>query len=229
MGGLLTESEYTPMSQHRNILQEIVEGSSVQDTLVHSYKRSFNGFSAKLTEKEVQNLSGIDGIISIFPNRIFQLQTTRSWDFIGLSQNVKRIPNVESDTIVGVIDTGIWPESASFSDNGFGPPPKKWKGVCDGGHNFTCNNKLIGARYYESLGSARDTKGHGTHTASTAAGNIVKGASFLKLQKAMPGEQFPQPGSQLTKSVPLMVVHQMQSWLDLMMQLPMAWTLSLCH
>ncbi|KAI3910050.1 hypothetical protein MKW92_042004, partial [Papaver armeniacum] len=79
--------------------------------------------------------------------------------------------------------------------------------------------KLIGARYYEGLGSARDTKGHGTHTASTAAGNI----------KAMPGEQFPRPGSQLTKSVALLVVHQMQSWLDLMMQLPMAWTLSLCH
>ncbi|XP_026411813.1 subtilisin-like protease SBT4.13 [Papaver somniferum] len=183
MGVLPTESEYTPMSQHRNILQEIVEGSSVQDTLVHSYKRSFNGFSAKLTEKEVQKLSGIEGIVSIFPNRIFQLQTTRSWDFIGLPHNVKRMPNVESDTIVGVIDTGIWPESASFSDNGFGPPPKKWKGVCDGGHNFTCNNKLIGARYYEGLGSARDTKGHGTHTASTAAGNIVKGASFFEIAK----------------------------------------------
>ncbi|KAI3954686.1 hypothetical protein MKW98_019817 [Papaver atlanticum] len=183
MGELPKESEYTPMSQHQNILQEIVERSLVQDILVHSYKRSFNGFSAKLTEKEVQKLSGKEGIVSIFPNRIFQLQTTRSWDFIGLPENVKRMPNVESDTIVGVIDTGIWPESASFSDNGFGPPPKKWKGVCDGGHNFTCNNKLIGARYYEGVGSARDTKGHGTHTASTAAGNIVKGASFFEIAK----------------------------------------------
>ncbi|KAI3882439.1 hypothetical protein MKX03_036675 [Papaver bracteatum] len=183
MGELPKESEYTPMSQHQNILQEIVERSLAQDILVHSYKRSLNGFSAKLTEKEVQKLSGKEGIVSIFPNRIFQLQTTRSWDFIGLPENVKRMPNVESDTIVGVIDTGIWPESASFSDNGFGPPPKKWKGVCDGGHNFICNNKLIGARYYEGLGSARDTKGHGTHTASTAAGNIVKGASFFEIAK----------------------------------------------
>ncbi|KAI3973304.1 hypothetical protein MKX01_020679 [Papaver californicum] len=186
MGELPTESKYTPMSHHQNILQDILEGSSVQDTLIHSYKRSFNGFSAKLTEKEVQKLSGVEGIISIFPNRIYQLQTTRSWDFIGLPENVKRMPpNVESDIIVGVIDSGIWPESASFSGDGFGPPPKKWKGVCDGGHNFTCNNKLIGARYYEDVPgsneSARDTQGHGTHTASTAAGNIVKGASFYEI------------------------------------------------
>ncbi|KAI3844741.1 hypothetical protein MKW92_035037 [Papaver armeniacum] len=187
MGELPTESEYTPMSHHQNILQEILEGSSVQDTLVHSYKRSFNGFSAKLTENEVQKLSGMEGIVSIFPNRIYQPQTTRSWDFIGLPENVKRIHSVESDTVIGVIDTGIWPESASFSDDGFSPPPKKWKGVCDGGHNFTCNNKLIGARYYEGLpsgkGSARDTQGHGTHTASTAAGNIVEGASFYGIAK----------------------------------------------
>ncbi|XP_026460996.1 subtilisin-like protease SBT4.6 [Papaver somniferum] len=187
MGDLPSESEYTPMSHHQNILQDILDGNSVQDTLVHSYKRSFNGFSAKLTEKEVEKLSGMDGIVSIFPNRIYQLQTTRSWDFIGLPEDVKRMPTVESDTIIGLLDTGIWPESESFSDVGFGPPPKKWKGVCDGGHNFTCNNKLIGARYYNhtpgNIESARDTQGHGTHTSSTAAGNIVKGAGFYEIAK----------------------------------------------
>ncbi|KAI3908518.1 hypothetical protein MKX01_009320 [Papaver californicum] len=187
MGELPTEDEYTPLSHHETILQDIVEGSSVQDTLVYSYKRSFNGFSAKLTEREVQKLSGMKGIVSVFPNRIFQLQTTRSWDFIGLTEKVKRIPSAESNTIVGVLDTGVWPESTSFSDDGFGPPPKKWKGTCDGGHNFTCNNKLIGARYYvrDVRGglSARDTQGHGTHTASTAAGSMVKGVSFFKVAK----------------------------------------------
>ncbi|KAI3906324.1 hypothetical protein MKW92_052058 [Papaver armeniacum] len=187
MGELPTEAEYTPLSHHETILQDIVEGSSVEDTLVYSYKRSFNGFSAKLTGKEVQKLSGMKGIVSVFPNRIFQLQTTRSWDFIGLTENVKRIPSVESNTIIGFLDTGIWPESASFSDDGIGPPPNKWKGTCNGGQNFTCNNKLIGARYYmaDERGeiSARDAQGHGTHTASTAAGNMVKGASFFEVAK----------------------------------------------
>lgn len=25
---------------------------------------------------------------------------------------------------------GVWPESKSFSDEGYGPIPKKWKGIC---------------------------------------------------------------------------------------------------
>ncbi|KAK4479771.1 hypothetical protein RD792_015306 [Penstemon davidsonii] len=101
---------------------------------------------------------------------------------MGFPENVHRNPTVESDTIIGVIDSGIWPESESFNDKGFSPPPKKWKGVCKGGLNFTCNNKLIGARFYGfdfNFVSARDMVGHGTHTASTAAGSIVKDASFF--------------------------------------------------
>lgn len=81
----------------------------------------------------------MDGVVSVFPSRILQLHTTRSWDFLGLPETVKRQATIESDIIVGVIDTGIWPESESFSHEGFGPPPKKWKGICSGGINFTCN------------------------------------------------------------------------------------------
>ncbi|KAK9158933.1 hypothetical protein Scep_005507 [Stephania cephalantha] len=99
---------------------------------------------------------------------------------MGFDEQVKRNTKVESDVIIGVIDTGIWLESESFNDKGFGPPPKKWKGVCEGGLNFTCNNKIIGARYYtDDENNARDTVGHGTHTASTAGGNLVKQASFF--------------------------------------------------
>ena len=58
---------------------------------------------------------------------------------MGFRETVNRNPIVESDIIVGVTDGGIWPESESFSDKGFGPPPKKWKGACEGGTNFTCN------------------------------------------------------------------------------------------
>ncbi|RWR76036.1 LOW QUALITY PROTEIN: subtilisin-like protein protease SBT4.4 [Cinnamomum micranthum f. kanehirae] len=77
----------------------------------------------------------------------------------------------------------ILPKSESFSDEGFCPPPKKWKGICQTDGNFTCNNKVIGARYYKGLGKdvtfARDTIGHGTHTASTVASRRVKEASFF--------------------------------------------------
>ncbi|KAI3955663.1 hypothetical protein MKW92_018491 [Papaver armeniacum] len=189
MGSLPSETEYLPTSHHHSLLQEILEGSSLAtDVIAHSYKRSFNGFAAKLTEQEAQKLSEMEGIVSVFPSERHRLQTTRSWNFVGFSETAKRVHTVESDIIIGVIDSGIWPESASFSDEGFGPPPKKWKGVCAGGQNFTCNNKLIGARVYakevgDSFPSARDIKGHGTHTASIAAGNMIKDASFYGVAK----------------------------------------------
>ncbi|KAL0673238.1 hypothetical protein Bca4012_001219 [Brassica carinata] len=179
MGSLPSRADYTPMSDHMSILQEVTEESSI-DRLVRSYKRSFNGFAARLTTSELKRVGEMKGVVSVFPNKKLRLQTTVSWDFMGLKQgkSTKRNLNVESDTIIGVLDSGITPESQSFSDKGFGPPPKKWKGVCSGGQNFTCNNKLIGARDYTSEG-ARDTEGHGTHTASTAAGNAVADTSFF--------------------------------------------------
>ena len=80
----------------------------------------------------------MDGVVSIFPNEKKQLHTTRSWDFVGFPQQVKRT-SIESDIIIGVLDSGIWPESDSFDDEGFGPPPSKWIGTCQGFSNFTCN------------------------------------------------------------------------------------------
>ncbi|EFH40851.1 subtilase family protein [Arabidopsis lyrata subsp. lyrata] len=179
MGSLPSQLEYAPMSHHMSILQEVTGESSVEGRLVRSYKRSFNGFAARLTESEREKVAEMEGVVSVFPNMNYKLQTTASWDFLGLKEgkNTKHNLAIESDIIIGVIDSGIWPESDSFSDKGFGPPPKKWKGVCSGGKNFTCNNKLIGARDYTSEG-ARDLQGHGTHTTSTAAGNAVANTSF---------------------------------------------------
>jgi hypothetical protein len=82
--------------------------------------------------------AGMDGVVSVFPSEQQSLQTTRSWDFLGFPQQVPRRP-IESDIIVGVFDSGIWPESESFSDEGFDPPPAKWKGTCQASTNFTCN------------------------------------------------------------------------------------------
>ena len=72
-------------------------------------------------------------------------------------------------------------------------PLEGWEGECQAGEQFAetdCNNKIIGARYFsagaEATGpidageimSARDVDGHGTHTATTAAGNRVKASIF---------------------------------------------------
>lgn len=57
-----------------------------------------------------------------------------SWDFMGFSQQVER-STTESDVVIGVLDSRIWPESGSFSDEGFSPTPTKWKGSCQSSSN----------------------------------------------------------------------------------------------
>ncbi|KAM1229550.1 hypothetical protein EV1_039450 [Malus domestica] len=184
LGSLPKDQLFSPLSHHIGILESITESSSPSNLLVRSYKKSFNGFAAKLTDRERERLANMEGVVSVFLSTTYLLQTTRSWDFLGFSEKVKRNPTVESNVVVGVIDSGIWPESNSFSDEGFGPAPKQWKGVCKGGFNFTCNSKLIGARYYIDS-TARDEVGHGTHTASTAAGNPVEPVSFYGLAQGI--------------------------------------------
>jgi len=51
----------------------------------------------------------MEGIVSVFPNEKKLLHTTRSW----VPKTVKRT-TFESEAIIGMIDTGIWPESREF-------------------------------------------------------------------------------------------------------------------
>ncbi|KAL2333303.1 hypothetical protein Fmac_014516 [Flemingia macrophylla] len=181
--------EASALTLYSNMLQEVADSNAETKSVEYHYKRSFGGFVAKLTEEEANRMAKHDRVVAVFPNGKKQLHTTRSWDFIGFPLQVERTA-AESDIIIGVIDTGIWPESDSFNDKGYGPPPSKWKGTCQT-KNFTCNNKVVGAKYYKADGifsdddpkSVRDVIGHGTHTASTAAGNQVSAASMLGLAR----------------------------------------------
>ncbi|KAH7853702.1 hypothetical protein Vadar_005684 [Vaccinium darrowii] len=180
---------FSASSHHTSMLEQAMGSSKASKSLLYSYKRSFNGFVARLTEEEMKKIASMKEVVSVFPNGKMQLHTTRSWDFMGFSQKVKRSPTVESDIIIGMLDTGVWPESESFNDNGLGLPPSKWNGTCQSSSNFTCNNKIIGAHYYRVAGSfppgdipsPRDSEGHGTHTTSTVAGRVVKNASLFDL------------------------------------------------
>ncbi|OJX68966.1 MAG: hypothetical protein BGO94_10255 [Micrococcales bacterium 72-143] len=105
--------------------------------------------------------------------------------------------------IVGVIDTGIWPEHPMLADNGI-PKPAGGPWACDFGEGgdpaFSCNDKLVGAYAfldtYAALNevgeedfcsasgcSARDSDGHGTHTATTAAGDYVANAPIFGVDR----------------------------------------------
>ncbi|XP_059071648.1 cucumisin-like [Cryptomeria japonica] len=166
---------------------------AAHESLVHSYWKSFNGFAAWLSSSHVQHLSSTEGVVSVFKSKKAQLLTSRSWDFVGLplSQQTNYL-EYQSDVIVGVLDSGVWPESESFDDAGLGPIPSKWRGLCETTPDFkACNKKLIGARFYSKgftsplpageFLSPRDSDGHGTHTASTVAGSIVRNASLFGL------------------------------------------------
>nr|TKR91465.1 subtilisin-like protease SBT5.3 [Populus alba] len=135
-----------------------------------------------------------------------KLHTTHSWDFLGVNSpyanNQRPVTSSVSDVIVGVIDTGFWPDSESFSDTCLGTVPVKFKGECVAGENFTsanCNRKVVGARFYfkgfeaengplEDFGgtffrSARDSDGHGSHSASTIAGAVVSNVSLFGMTR----------------------------------------------
>ncbi|KAI3701128.1 hypothetical protein L2E82_45773 [Cichorium intybus] len=179
-------------STHIDLLSTL-KGSEIdaRESHVYSYTKSFNAFAAKLSGSEARKLSGMEGVQSVIVNQYRKLHTTRSWDFLGFPQTARR-KKFESNVIVGVMDTGITPQSDSFNDEGFGPPPAKWKGSCRHFANFSgCNNKLIGAKYFKLDGnpdpndilSPVDTDGHGTHTSSTAAGSMVQNAELFGLAK----------------------------------------------
>jgi subtilisin family serine protease len=190
-------------SSHRSWYLATLSSISVNDhlttttsRLIYAYTSSIHGFTASLTLSELEALQKSPGYVSYTRDRPLTMHTTHTSQFLGLSSVSGAWPssNYGQDVIIGLVDTGIWPESESFKDDGMTQIPARWKGKCVPGTQFNaslCNKKLIGARFYNkgllankpkvkiSMESPRDTNGHGTHTASTAAGNYVKGASFF--------------------------------------------------
>jgi subtilisin family serine protease len=184
--------------------------------VIYRYKKVFNGASMVLPDDNVGAVASMRGVKRVFLDELVELDTDESPAFVGAPVLWEALGGQEvagEGVVVGVIDSGIWPEHPSFSDpdpsgkpyaappflpghNGFTGAPRS---TCDFGNTawnpndapFTCNNKLIGAYRFqdtaEYLGSltaaefksARDSDGHGTHTASTAAGNAGVEASIL--------------------------------------------------
>lgn len=188
---------------HEEVLQKAGVSSKAK---IHDYTFALNGFSAILTEEEVAAIKLQKSVKLVLEDQMRQKETDSSPKFLGLTVNGGAYDSgfTGEGVVVGVIDTGIWPEHPSFADDGSFPAPPIGPLPCEFGntaHNpddapFTCNNKLIGAyqildTYRALIGadpdefdSARDDDGHGTHTASTAAGNSGVDASMYGLSVA---------------------------------------------
>lgn len=184
------------------------------DGKLYDYVYSFNGFAATMTPAQAAALEARPDVVRVWADEVHYIETDNSPDFLGLTdagglwEQLGGQGAAGEDVIIGVIDTGIWPEHPSFSDQvrnsatpgnsgkrnlAYDEPPSDWHGECVSGEQFSqddCNNKLIGARFYrlganaatvitEDYLSPRDKDGHGTHTASTAGGNAGVNASIL--------------------------------------------------
>lgn len=158
---------------------------------IYSYTTAVSGFAAQLSGRQVVGLRKNPNIVSVTRDKLVKLETVDSPEFLGLSG-----PNGEwaqhggpakagKNTVVGIVDTGIWPESKSFEGTPRVGDVPGFEGRCEQGERFprnTCNSKIISARYFiKGIGrsnvsrhdfiSPRDGNGHGSHTAGTAAGN----------------------------------------------------------
>jgi subtilisin family serine protease len=182
-------------------------------TITHRFKKVFNGVSLVTQRGNVGGLASMAGVTGIYEDQLMQPQTEASPKWIGAPQAWNQLGGQESageGVIVGILDTGIWPEHPSFSDpdpsgKPYAAPPAAPGGPrqCQfgsavlGDAPFTCNNKLIGAykfldTYEAFVGlepnefvSARDDEGHGTHTASTSAGNAGVAANIIGVPRGV--------------------------------------------
>ncbi|XP_031494929.1 subtilisin-like protease SBT1.7 [Nymphaea colorata] len=194
---LMPMSFSTPDIWHQSLLDSVSDGPTKR-TIIYTYSTVLHGFSTSLTATEAESLRLNPGVLAVLPEKVYHPDTTRTPHFLGLDSAGGLLPRSKegSDVIIGVLDTGIWPESRSFNDDGLGPIPSKWKGSCVTGKNFnasSCNSKLIGAQFFSSgyeaqygpidetkeSRSPRDDDGHGTHTSSTAGGAPVDNAALF--------------------------------------------------
>ena len=180
--------------------------------VTHRYDIVLGGVAMQVPEDEISRVAQLPGVKAVYRDRRLPLHTDTSPRFIGAGTVWAKLQGAEragEGVIVGILDTGIWPEHPSFSDPDpsgklYPPPPIsptscEFSGGANPGAAFTCNNKLIGAyRFlagYEACAaagscslegdftSARDSEGHGTHIASTAAGNAAVAAEVLGIDR----------------------------------------------
>ncbi|KAL4586275.1 hypothetical protein LXL04_010911 [Taraxacum kok-saghyz] len=189
---------------HDSLLRRVLKGQKYLK--LYSYHYLINGFAVLVTPQQAQKLSGRKEVANVVPDYSIRTATTHTPQFLGLPQGAwlqeGGYETAGEGIVIGLIDTGIDPTHVSFADglsaNSY-PIPNHFTGICEVTRDFpsgSCNRKLIGARHFAASAITRgifnasqdyaspfDGDGHGTHTASIAAGNhgipvIVAGHHF---------------------------------------------------
>jgi len=173
-----------------------------QARIGRSLRTVYGGVAAQVPANKIADLLKIDGVVAVQDDAKREALTDSSPRFIGAPTIYQELGggtrNAGRGVIYGNLDTGIWPEHPSFADLGNLSAPPGPARECNYGDNpltpatdvFVCQDKLIGGAHFTDTydmvegddmfeGTARDSDGHGTHTSSTSAGNIVNDVSIL--------------------------------------------------
>jgi len=142
-------------------------------TKLYSYTYSYNGFAANLTGAQAARLAKDPGVLTVQKQQMYKVDTSSTPSFLGLDakgglwEQLGGTKSAGEDIVIGVIDSGIWPESLSFSDRvdkdgvtaagqqgklAYQPIPS-WKVKCSPGERWTpadCNKKLITAQFFNA-------------------------------------------------------------------------------
>lgn len=178
-GALPTVLVEVPMRAEQERLVALVGAAAP----VYSWTTALNGFAAELTPAQAEQLAGDPAVTLVEPNAVRPLAATAP---VEGGVGTRAPGRGGAGTVVGVIDTGISPESPLFAAvPRLGRTPSGFRGGCANGQDWdaaACNGKLVGAQWYvagfgednlraASSLSPRDADGHGTQMASIAAGN----------------------------------------------------------
>ncbi|BCL17373.1 S8 family serine peptidase [Micromonospora sagamiensis] len=162
---------------------ETTLGRSIR--VAHRYRNVVNGLAVAVSAEEARALGGLPGVAEVVPDATLTLETDTSNALVQSAavwegRTPEQVATRGEGVVVGVLDSGVNPGHPSFAavdGDGFRHTnPRgagRYVGVCDPAsprHDPICNDKLIGAWAMTGT-SARDDNGHGSHTASTAAGN----------------------------------------------------------
>ena len=178
---------------------------------IYRYTTALSGFSADLSGEQVVALRKLPSVLSVRAEKLVKVDTVQTPAFLGLSGRHGQWAQhggpakAGKNIVIGDIDTGIWPENPSFAGSPKVPDVRGFDGICQAGQRWkrsTCNSKIISARYFvKGIGipnlspdeylSPRDGAGHGSHTASTAAGDHgvrvhIEGQDFGKASGMAP-------------------------------------------
>lgn len=194
------------LNSKQNTVMMMASAAGIPVVVKHQFRYAFNGFSTELTPEQAKELSKLPEVAYVEREATYQLTTDISPAFIGADKvwdgSATGTAAMGEGVIVGVLDTGINTDHPSFADvggDGYDHTNPWGQGVyvgdCAAQFSSMCNDKLIGVRSYSTITddyddtsvfgttppakNGEDYNGHGSHTASTAAGNVLVNVPYV--------------------------------------------------